>query len=216
MIVKKEQVQRKSRRNRKETSSSLNREKRKRSLTWADDLKSEKNEFRRKLLFIGYLFNKLSKLGVTTYLVGGQAVEIYTGGQFSTGDIDITASNREKTSELLLQMGFLKTGMIWLSEDLGLAVQIVDSYPSRTEKTRKIVIEGRVVNVVGVEDLIIDRLVAAKYWRSNPKLDMEQAAVLLSEFRDGLDLSYLEKRANEEKVADYLRLLSDRLGEQNC
>jgi hypothetical protein len=45
-------------------------------------LKSERNEFRRKLLFTGYLFGKLSKLGITSYLVGGQAVQLYTGGQF--------------------------------------------------------------------------------------------------------------------------------------
>ena len=83
-------------------------------------------------------------------------------------------------------------------------MQIVSSYPSYVEKARTISINGYKVSVVGVEYLIVDRLVAAKYWRSNPKLDVEQAYVLLNEFRKGLDQKYLERRASEEKVADYL------------
>lgn len=101
-------------------------------------------------------------------------------------------------------MGFAKIGMIWLREDIGIAVQIDVSCPSSVEKTRTIDIEGAKVKVVGVEDLIIDRLVAAKFWRSNPKLDIEEATVLTNEFRDGLDMSYLKRRAKEERVVDYL------------
>ncbi len=150
------------------------------------------------------MFDELAKLGATAYLVGGEAVEIYTAGQFSTGDIDVTTSNREATIKLLRSMGFTRTGMIWLKTDLGIAVQIVASYPSSIEKARTISIDGYKVSVVGVEDLIVDRLVAAKYWRSNPKLDVEQASVLLNEFKSGLDQEYLERRASEEKVGDYL------------
>ena len=150
------------------------------------------------------MFDELAKLGATAYLVGGEAVEIYTAGQFSTGDIDVTTSNREATIKLLRSMGFTRTGMIWLKTDLGIAVQIVASYPSSIEKARTISIDGYKVSVVGVEDLIVDRLVAAKYWRSNPKLDVEQATVLLNEFNSGLDQEYLERRASEEKVGDYL------------
>ena len=170
-------------------------------------LKKEKNQFRRKFLFVGYLFDRLSKLGATAYLVGGEAVEYLAAGQFSTGDIDITTSNRAATIKLLRSLGFTKTGMIWLNSDLKIAVQIVASYPSSVEKARTISIDGYKVSVVGVEDLIVDRLVAAKYWRSNPKLDLEQASALLNEFRSGLDREYLERRAIEEKVGDYLHSL---------
>ena len=175
---------------------------------WIRHLKKEKDQFRRKVMFIGYLFGELSRLRVSAYLVGGQAVEIYTGGQFSTGDVDITTGDSEETAKLLLRLGFAKVGMIWLQEDLGIAVQIVGSYPSRTEKVRTLNIDGNEVKVVGVEDLIIDRLVASKYWRSNPKLDLEQATVLMDEFSDSLDLKYLQIRAVEEKVDDYLKTIS--------
>ncbi|MHB2035180.1 MAG: hypothetical protein ACYCPW_00350, partial [Nitrososphaerales archaeon] len=123
------------------------------------NLKKEKEQFRRKFLFLGYFFDELTKLGVSAYLVGGEAVEIYTAGQFSTGDIDITTSNRAATIKLLLDLGFTRTGMIWLYADLGIAVQIVSSFPSHVEKNRTISVNGHKVKVVGVEDLIVDRLV---------------------------------------------------------
>ncbi len=171
-------------------------------------LKKEPNEFKRKLLLIGYFFDRLARNGVTSFLVGGQAVEVYTAGQFVTGDIDITVSDRDKAEKLLSQMSFAREGMIWLNKDLGMAVQIVASYPSRTKMARTIEVEGSEVRIVGVEDLIIDRLVAAKYWRSNPKLDTEQATVLLSVFRNNIDRVYLRKRALEERVRDYLNQIS--------
>ena len=93
--------------------------------------------------------------------------------------------------------------MIWLREDIGMAVQIVGSYPSATEKTRTVDIEGARVNVIGMEDLMIDRLVAAKFWRSNPKLDVEEATVLGIQFGNSLDLEYLKRRAAKERVSDY-------------
>ncbi|MFQ6095407.1 MAG: DUF6036 family nucleotidyltransferase [Candidatus Bathyarchaeia archaeon] len=168
-------------------------------------LKKEPSELKKKMLFIGYLFNKLSKKDVKAYVVGGEAVEIYTAGQFTTGDIDITVTDREKTVKLLVEMGFTQTGRIWLNENVGLAIDIVSTFPSRTEKARIIEVGDFKVNVVGVEDLVIDRLTAAKYWRSNPKLDIEQAAVLLTAFKNSVDLEYIRKRAVEEKVDDYLQ-----------
>lgn len=170
----------------------------------AAQLRKEPSEFKRKLLFTGYLFDRLAKQDVKAFVVGGEAVEIFTAGQFVTGDIDITVTDREKADRVLAEMGFIKVGRIWLSEDIGVAIDIVATYPSRTERARTIEVNGFKVNVEGVEDLVIDRLVAAKYWRSNPKLDIEQAAVLLTAFKNSIDLEYVRKRAVEEKVDDYL------------
>jgi len=58
------------------------------------------------------------------------------------------------------------------------------------------------VKVVGVEDLIIDRLAAAKFWRS--ERDAEQASALFQGFMDRLDIEYLRRRAREENVEDLL------------
>lgn len=165
-------------------------------------LRKEPNELKKKLLLVGYLAERLSKKGGSLFLVGGQAVETYTAGQFTTGDVDVTTTDREATEELLARMGFAREGMIWLSEKLGIAVHLVADYPTRTEKARTVDVGPYRVTVVGVEDLIVGRLAAAKLWKS--ERDKEQAVVLFHAFRRSIDLEYLMKRAREEKVEDML------------
>src|SRR2546428_3302433 len=114
-------------------------------------VKKEPNELKRKMLLVGYLSDELSKRGAFLFLVGGQAVETYTAGQFTTGDIDITTTDQEATERLLTRLGFTREGMIWLSEKLGIAVHIVGSYPTRTEKIRTVEVGPYRVRIVGVE-----------------------------------------------------------------
>jgi len=164
----------------------------------ASQLKREPNELRRKMLLLGYLTDRLDRKSQSIYLVGGQAVETYTAGQFTTGDIDITTTDREATEEILGRIGFKREGMVWINEAISVAVHIVDLIPNRTEKTRLIHVGPYTVRVVGVEDLIIDRLAAAKFWKS--KRDGEQARALFNAFAKQIDMKYLRKRAIEEKV----------------
>ncbi len=165
-------------------------------------LKKEQNPLKRKMLLLGYITDRLEKRGKSIYLVGGQAVETYTAGQFTTGDIDITTTDREATEAILEQMGFKKESMIWLSEPLGIAVHIVGDAPRKTEMTRSVEVGPYTVRIVGVEDLIVDRLAAAKFWRS--QRDMEQAKVLLESHKDQINSEYLRRRAREENVEDVL------------
>jgi len=154
------------------------------------------------MLLVGYISEKLSKEGDFIFLVGGQAVETYTAGQFTTGDIDITTTDKEATEKVLAQMGFSREGMVWLNERLGVAVHIVGDYPTRSERVRKFDVGPYRVTVIGVEDLIIDRLAAAKFWKS--ERDREQAVVLFAAFRRVIDPEYLRKRAREQHVEDTL------------
>ena len=167
------------------------------------ELKKEKNDLKKKMLLLGFLSDELSKSAAFLFLVGGQAVETYTAGQFTTGDVDVTTTHREATESLLRRLGFKKEGMVWLNEKLAIAVHIVGSYPSRTEKVRSLEVGAYTVRIVGVEELIIDRLKAAKFWKSGR--DSEQAAVLFDGFRKSIDVDYLVRRASEEKVDDILR-----------
>ena len=154
------------------------------------------------MLLLGYVTDRLERMSGSVYLVGGQAVETYTAGQFTTGDIDITTTDRKTTEEILVRMGFKREGMVWLNELLGLAVHIVGAFPTRSEKVRTVHVGPYTVKIVGVEDLIVDRLAAAKFWKS--RRDAEQARVLFDGFRKQIDMQYLRKRASEEKVEDVL------------
>jgi len=165
-------------------------------------LASEPNELRKKMLLLGYISERMARQNASVFLVGGQAVETYTGGVFTTGDIDITTTDTKETEALLEKLGFAKEGMIWVSVRLGMAVHLVASYPRRSVRHRTFEVDGYLVKVVGVEDLVIDRLCAAKFW--NSERDAEQAKALLNVFRDSIDEGYLEETARAENVHDLL------------
>ena len=172
-------------------------------------LRKEPDELTRKMLLIGYLTEKLEReKPESVYVVGGQALETYTAGQFRTGDIDIATPDSKAAEEILQQIGFEREGTIWLSNALGLAVHIVGLSPTNSEKARIIHAGPYQVRIVGVEDLIIDRLAAAKFWKS--QVDLEQAKALWKGFRKQIDLQYLRKRAREEKVEDVLPKAEER------
>jgi len=166
-------------------------------------LRKEPDELVRKMLLIGYLTERLERTKPdSVYVVGGQAVETYTAGQFRTGDIDIVTPDSKAAEEILKRIGFEREGMIWLNKALGLAIHIVGLFAKNSEKARIIRAGPYLVRIVGVEDLIIDRLAAAKFW--NSQVDLEQAKALWKGFRKQVDLQYLRKRAKEEKVEDVL------------
>jgi len=166
-------------------------------------LRKEPDELVRKMLLIGYLTERLEKKKPeSVYIVGGQAVETYTAGQFRTGDIDIVTPDSKGAGEILKRIGFEREGMIWLNKTLGLAIHIVGLFAKNSEKARIIHAGPYLVRIVGVEDLIIDRLAAAKFW--NSQVDLEQAMALWRGFRKQIDLQYLRKRARDEKVEDVL------------
>src|SRR5207247_761693 len=56
-----------------------------------------------------------------------------------------------------------------------------------------------------VGDLIVDRLVAAKYWKS--RTDWEQAVLLLRAHQNRVDSASLERKAGQNDVADWLENL---------
>ena len=166
-------------------------------------LRKEPDELARKMLLIGYLTERLEKKKPeSVYIVGGQAVETYTAGQFRTGDIDIVTPDSKAAEKILKRMGFEREGMVWLNKTLGLAIHIVGLFAKNSEKARIIHAGPYKVRIVGVEDLIVDRLVAAKFW--NSQVDLEQAKALWKGFRKQIDLQYLRKRARDEKVEDVL------------
>ena len=166
-------------------------------------LRKEPDELARKMLLIGYLTERLEReKPESVYVVGGLAVETYTAGQFRTGDIDIVTPDSKMAEEILKRIGFEREGMIWLNRALGLAIHIVGLFAKNSEKARIIHAGPYKVRIMGVEDLIVDRLAAAKFW--NSQVDMEQAEALWKGFRKQIDLQYLRRRARDEKVEDFL------------
>jgi hypothetical protein len=100
--------------------------------------------------------------------------------------------------------GFKSSGKSWFNEQIGLSVEIPDSYlAGDKDKLTVIKIEGLKVYVIGIEDLIIDRINACVHWKS--QTDCDQAQHMIRYYRDRLDIGYLENKARNEGILKILR-----------
>ncbi len=169
-------------------------------------MKEERDLFRRRIFFIGYLTTKLKENGVDAILVGGEAIDLYAAGIFSTSDIDLVVNNKTVTENLLNRFGFgKKENGLWFNSDLNIIVQVIDQlYSGDLDRLKKFRVKDYELQVAAPEDLIQNRLYSAKFWKSNPQRDMEESIALLKIFADSLDNSYLDKLAKEHDIVDYL------------
>lgn len=128
-------------------------------------------------------------------LVGGSAVEFYTRGTCKSIDIDLLA-DRDSLEKVLEKMGFSKIGRHWFyTKDVGIEI-VGESTEGR--RVNEILHEGKLIRILSIEDLIVDRLNACKHWKS--QYDCEQTQVLVGVYSDKLDREYLKKRMKEEDL----------------
>ncbi|MGD1075335.1 MAG: hypothetical protein ABR903_04565 [Thermodesulfovibrionales bacterium] len=144
--------------------------------------------------------NELKKNDIEIVIVGGSAVELYSFGKYLSGDIDIVSPASYSIGEKLESLGFFKRGKNWISEELGLFMDIpASALAGDPARVREVAIgDGFSVKVIGVEDLIVDRLNACVHWKF--ETDCEWASYLIRKFEKEIDLDYLMKRAAEDKV----------------
>jgi hypothetical protein len=169
-----------------------------------------RNPLERKLYFCAVLTRSLR--GTRPIIVGGTAVEFYTAGGYSTRDIDLVCSDREAVVGRLRDYGFEQFGRHFYDEELDLSIEIPGTELAGDEsRVRKVIVEPKVglaAYVIGVEDIIVDRLNAYVYWKSGD--DGLWAREMMVLHRDEIDWEYLERRSREESTYHALRELRGR------
>lgn len=171
-------------------------------------LQAEKNPGKRRLLLVGFLGDALRDKAVKPIIVGGQAVEIYTMGDYTTNDLDLVTPHRHQVGAALESLGFAKApgARHWINEELDLAVEIPDNQLAGShDLLLQIAIDEFTVFVIGFEDLIIDRLSAFIHWKSAS--DYEQALKIYLNHHQVIDQDYLNKQAEVKAVKDGLQKL---------
>lgn len=154
----------------------------------------------RRLTFVALLSSEVARLGWTSpVIIGGHAVEFYTAGGYTTADIDLAAAS-EPLAAVLSKWGFDREGRHWYDRELGLAVEAPSGRlaPEQEARATEVRLHGSVARVLGIEDLVIDRLNACVHWESQE--DCDWALTLLQAYRDRLDMDYLCRRARSEEV----------------
>jgi hypothetical protein len=143
-------------------------------------------------------------------LVGGAAVEFYSGSMIATGDFDVVTTCSDIFEQALRQHGFVKPsgpGMMtrgWIHPDLKLGFEVVGSSllqgHAEGDRVRSIDVAGEQFAIISVEDLIADRM--GQYHSGTAPEMLGQAQTLFSLYQDA-DRSYLERRIREETANEY-------------
>mgnify|MGYP001595250704 CR=1 FL=1 len=128
-------------------------------------------------------------------IIGGCALAYYSREVYFTADIDLAYGDREALDQVLKSIGFRRQGRYWVHEGLKLAVEAPASNLAGDEAPVETVElgEGLRCTIIGIEDLIIDRLNACKHWKS--EIDCEMAALLVNRYVADLDWNYVERKA---------------------
>jgi hypothetical protein len=92
-------------------------------------------------------------------------------------------------------IGFDKEGRYWYHEDLKVAIEVpVSNLAGEDSPIEEVEMQdGLQCRVIGIEDLIIDRLNACKHRKS--EIDCEMVELLVRRYGHDLDWVYLEKKA---------------------
>jgi len=147
------------------------------------------------------------------FVVGGSAIEIYTVGEYTSGDLDIVSSQNERLRTVLKSWNFQRDGRIWVNAELGLVVDL-NRYPyaGDIEKTTIVTTPYGSIRLAAIEDLLVKRLASAKFWKQ--KDDFDHAKLLAVEFWDRIDWAYVERFASEKEVSDLLARLREAITSQ--
>lgn len=177
-------------------------------------IKATESPLTRQLLIVGLVSHLLEEKGKPApIIIGGCALSYYTREVYFTADIDLAYADRESLDAVLNSLDFHKKGRYWVSEDLDIAIEVPASQLAGEDSPIEIVElgEGLKCKVLGLEDLIIDRLNACKHWKS--EIDCEMAELLVHRYKDELDWRYLEKKASlpENDTLREMRSLKEKI-----
>lgn len=140
-------------------------------------------------------------------VVGGTAVDFYTNGVFQSNDIDIIGSRKIIGDILENTFGFKRSGRHWIDEQIGIFIEVPGDYLAGSkDKITTMTVEGLKLYIIGIEDLIIDRMAACQEWKS--ETDCRQAHYLLRYYHSRIDLEYLTEKAKQEGLSAVLKKFS--------
>lgn len=148
-------------------------------------------------------------------LVGGAAVEIYTGGAYSTGDLDFVGRITPEVEDRLREAGFRPRARHWVHEEGGIFIELPGSMLGAGERVAEVKVDEWKVRLVSPEDALVDRRAAWKHWSSG--IDGASAFRLWRAQEDDLEMDRLRKRATAEHVLDSLeelRAFDRRIGDR--
>lgn len=151
---------------------------------------------RRRLLALGLLTRQLATHNIEPILVGGGALEFYTAGGYATKDMDLALPAASEVDDAFAALGFEKEGRYWYQAELDLLFEAPApaGLPGEDAPRTEAEIDGLRVVIIGIEDLLIDRLRAWVRWNSDEDGRWTRRLALL--YPDRIDWRYVRERTS--------------------
>lgn len=138
-------------------------------------------------------------------LVGGAALEVYTGGGYLTGDLDFVGTVPPSVDKALREAGFRQFGSQWIHEEERVFFVFQDQALEEGGKALERFFGTYRVFVISPEDLLVDRLVSWRYGKS--PLHGVQAYLLYCGTHWWMDVAHLRDRTVHCEVQPALESL---------
>jgi predicted nucleotidyltransferase len=168
---------------------------------------SIRNLVDKKAYFMSLLTRETELKNVKPIVVGGSAVDFYTNGVFQSNDIDLVGSRKIIGDVLENTFGFKRSGRHWIDEQIGIFIEVPGDYLAGSkDKITTMTVEGLKLYIIGIEDLIIDRMAACQEWKS--ETDCRQAHYLLRYYQSRIDFEYISEKAKQEGLLAVLKKFS--------
>jgi hypothetical protein len=167
------------------------------------------------IVLTAFVSNLFKERNIVLTIVGGAAVQFYTQAEYLTSDVDaiLYGDTTEIIKEVMKEIGFKRT-TIYRHFENDLFGFTFEFPPSPIEVGSRIITDvSRVeteegsVRIVRIEDILMDRIIAAMEWKDQPSL--EQAKLLWAKNKDLIDGHYLTDFAKKE---GYWKTLKEVMG----
>ena len=164
-------------------------------------IKKTESPLKRQLLLVALISYLLRLKGKEIpVVIGGLALSYYTREVYFTSDIDLAYSDRESLDEVLKEIDFKKKGKYWVNEGFMAAIEVPVNVPGDEEAPTETVELGPDLHckIIGIEDLILDRIKA--YKNLNSEVDGEMSQLLIMRYFDEVDWEYIELKAAHPEI----------------
>lgn len=155
----------------------------------------------RQLRAAGVIARELAPFGLHPVVVGGSAVEFYTRGSYATVDVALVVDGVGEIDRALRGLGFTRlAGASYVHAQADVVIDLPRE-PLDGDATRIVTVdvEGLTVYVIGIEDIIADRLRAAVHW--DDLSSKEWAIQLMAAQWEAIDWAYLQDLSKAEPPA---------------
>ena len=144
--------------------------------------------------------------GFDIILTGGSAVEFYTAGNYMTGDIDFHVYADADKERIMHELGFKGQLRNYHLEDEYIEF-VSTEYMGDRDRIITQFNEFGSVKIIGLEDILIDRVKGTKFSDQASPVYEEWALVLVYDNFNKLDWDYLKEQADEGFCRDTLKYL---------